>query len=90
MQNVYDPNGEWLFDAKYNDENYLHMFNPIGINIAYGLVNDFMSEWLIRQTELKNKEITREEYFEWKINWPDFTDDCGKFEPRKRWRNIDK
>jgi transcriptional regulator with XRE-family HTH domain len=82
----YDSSGEWLFDANYNDFNYMASNKPIGINITYGLVNDFMGEWLIRQTELKNKEITREEYFEWKINWPESADDCGKFEPIKKWR----
>ena len=38
--------------------------------------------------ELKSSEITRDEYFEWKINWPYTCDDCGKFEPKKQWRSA--
>ncbi len=52
----------------------------------YGLVDDFMREWLLRQQELHAGEITREEYFEWKINWPSTCDDCGKHEPDIQWR----
>ena len=38
--------------------------------------------------ELKSGEITRDEYFEWKINWLYTCDDCGKFEPKKQWRSA--
>ena len=38
--------------------------------------------------ELKSGEITRDEYFEWKINWPYTCDDCGKFEPKKQCRSA--
>ena len=31
-------------------------------------------------------EITREEYQEWKLNWPQTADDCGKFTPARQWR----
>ena len=37
-----------------------------------------MREWLVRQQENRAGEITREEYFEWKLNWPDTYDDLGK------------
>ena len=52
----------------------------------YGLVDEFMREWLIRQQELRAKEISKAEYFEWKINWPQTCDDCGKCEPSIQWR----
>lgn len=32
--------------------------------------------------------ITKDEYFEWKLNWPDTCDDCGRREPMKRWRKA--
>ena len=38
--------------------------------------------------ELKSGEITRDEYFEWKINWPQTCDGCGKYEPKKQWRSV--
>ena len=31
--------------------------------------------------------ITKEEYFEWKINWPYSCDDCGNRTPEKNWRS---
>ena len=52
--------------------------------------NDFLKEWTIRKEELKSGEITQDEYFEWKINWPQTCDDCGKREPSKQWRNLYK
>lgn len=45
-----------------------------------------MKEWILRKEDLKSGVITRDEYFEWKINWPQTCDDCGKFEPKKQWR----
>ena len=45
------------------------------------IVDSFMREWLVRQQEYRAGEITREEYFEWKLNWPDTCDDLGKVTP---------
>lgn len=50
------------------------------------IVNSFMREWLVRQQEYRAGEITREEYFEWKLNWPDTCDDLGKVTPTIKWR----
>ena len=38
--------------------------------------------------ELKSGEITRDEYFERKINWSQTCDGCGKYEPKKQWRSV--
>ena len=58
------------------------------INIGFDskLLNDFMREWLLRKQELADDIITKEEYNEWKLNWPQTADDCGKFIPKKQWR----
>ena len=40
----------------------------------------------LRKQELTKGAITKEEYQEWKLNWPQTADDCGKFEPSKKWR----
>ena len=61
---------------------------PVGMWFNYGLVDEFMREWMIRKQELKNKEITDSEYLEWKLNWPDTCDDCGRFEPKKGWKIL--
>lgn len=86
FDSYYDKNDPSLISAKYNDYNYFGTFPPIGIAMDYGLVNDFMQEWALRHEELKSKKITRDEYFEWKINWPDSCDDCGKTIPKYNWR----
>jgi hypothetical protein len=44
-------------------------------------LNQFVREWMHRKQELRTGEITREKYFEWKLNWPRTCDDCGKIEP---------
>ena len=41
-----------------------------------------------RMDELKSGEITRDEYCEWKINWPQTCDGCGKYEPKKQWHSV--
>lgn len=60
---------------RYNDTDDWPTKPPVGIYFNYGLVDDFMHEWLLRQQELQAGEITREEYFEWKLNWPNTCDD---------------
>ena len=39
-----------------------------------------------QEQEYRAGEITREEYFEWKLNWPDTCDDLGKVTPTIKWR----
>ena len=48
---------------------------PVGMYFNYGTLDCFMKEWLLRQQELRAGEITRGEYFEWKLNWPQTCDD---------------
>ncbi len=50
----------------------------------YGIVDEFMHEWMMRKQVLKYGIITDDEYLEWKLNWPDT---CGKCEPKKGWRS---
>ena len=54
----------------------------------YGVLNDFLKERVVRMDELKSGVITEDEYFEWKINWPQTCDDCGKHEPKMQWRSA--
>lgn len=56
--------------VRYNDSEDWPARPPVGLYFNYGLVDDFLREWLLRQQELHTGEITRDEYFEWKINWP--------------------
>ncbi|MGL6200390.1 MAG: helix-turn-helix domain-containing protein [Lachnospiraceae bacterium] len=57
-------------DIRYNDNDDWPAHAPVGIYFDYGLVNDFMREWFKRKEELKAKQITNDEYLEWKLNWP--------------------
>ena len=59
---------------------------PVGMWFNYGILNDFLKEWTIRKEELKSGEITQDEYFKWKINWPQTCDDYRKRKPSKQWR----
>ena len=71
--------------VRYNDGDDWPAHPPVGMYFQYGLVDEFMREWLLRQQELHAGEITRDEYFEWKLNWPRTCDDCGKCEPSIPW-----
>ena len=42
------------------------------------IVQDAVAIW--------REEITKEEYLEWKLNWPQTADGCGRYEPKKKWR----
>ena len=73
---------------RYNDSDDWPAHPPVGLWFKYGVVDDFMREWLVRKNELKAGEITREEYLEWKLNWPETCDDCGKCTPKKFYKII--
>lgn len=71
----------------YHDNAYWPAHAPHGFWLRYGsFLDDCMTEWAFRQHELRIGLITKEEYFEWKINWPETSDDCGKRIPYKDWR----
>ena len=73
--------------AQYDDNgDYWPVEPPVGMWFKYGLVDEFMREWMIRKQELANKVINDLEYLEWKLNWPDTCDDCGKHSPKITWR----
>ncbi len=63
---------------------------PWGMYFQYGLVDEFMHEWLLRQQELHAGEITRDEYFEWKLNWPATCDDGLESRNYIPWRKNKK
>ena len=59
-----------------------------GIVFGSILLTDLLSEWQRRKKDLADGKISKAEYTEWKLNWPKTTDDCGKHEPAKEWRNL--
>lgn len=70
--------------VRYNDSDDWPAHPPVGLWFNYGVVDDFMREWLVRKNELKAGEISRDEYLEWKLNWPDTCGDCGKLQSTKK------
>lgn len=58
----------------------------IAIDFHTSLLDEFLKEWMLRKQQLDSGEITAEEYREWKLNWPQTTDDCGKLQSQKQWR----
>lgn len=59
-----------------------------GVVFGSILMTDLLSEWQRRKKDLADGKISKAEYTEWKLNWPKTTDDCGKHEPSKEWRNV--
>ena len=51
-----------------------------------GMVNTYLQEWAQRQKEYKDRQITRSEYFEWILQWPDSSDLGGVRQPKREWR----
>lgn len=58
----------------------------MAVSFRYRLLDEFLKEWQLRKKQLREGEITREEYLEWKLNWPQTADGCGRYEPKKKWR----
>jgi len=56
------------------------------VNFNSNLLDNFLKEWQQRKKDLADGVISKAEYMEWKVNWPQTCDDCGKFEPKKQWR----
>ena len=42
----------------------------IAVGFDYSLLDDFLNTWKKKKEDLADRKITKEEYFEWKINWP--------------------
>lgn len=55
----------------YNEPESSISGTPVAVTFNYGLVNDFLLEWNKKKIELSTGKITPEEYFEWKIKFPE-------------------
>lgn len=60
--------------------------NRVGVCFNALILQGFLKEWQLRKAQLHNGEITKEEYMEWKLGWPNTADDCGRHTPSKAWR----
>lgn len=59
----------------------------IGIIFEEMWINEFLMEWKLRKKELQTGKISEKEYEEWKRNWPQTSDHCGKDIPERKWRS---
>ena len=98
FRSLYEPTLYAAEDIMYTlfelDEHYRiflteHSQKQIGVSFDSKLLNDFMCEWQLIKQELAEGKITKAEYMEWKLNWPQTADGCGKFTPKKQWRKND-
>ncbi len=41
------------------------------IKLSLGYLDTYLEEWYEKKNALENEKITQDEYYEWKVNWPD-------------------
>lgn len=58
----------------------------IAVDFHSNPLDSLCKEWLQRKKDLADGVISKAEYMEWKVNWPQTADDCGQHEPSKKWR----
>lgn len=66
--------------AQYEDGKNWPIYPPVGIYFNHPTLAQFTREWLMRMDQLEYGEITREEYIEWKLNWPYTCNSRGVFD----------
>lgn len=77
----YDIELHEIPDPKYPKKKH------IAVQFHSNVLDSFLIEWLKRKKDLADETISKDEYTEWKLNWPDTADDCGKHKPKKKWRD---
>ena len=90
-RSLYEPTLYAAEDVMYTlfelDEHYPGTrLYEVTVSFRSRLLDDFLKEWQLRKKQLREGEITKEEYLEWKLNWPQTADGCGRYEPKKKWR----
>lgn len=56
----------------------------------YSMLDTYLDEWYLRKQQLRSGEITRDEYQEWKLNWPYTSDVMRKYVPHREWRKKEE
>ncbi len=57
------------------------------VELGVHLLDRHLKEWQQRKRELAAGEISPDEYMNWKLNWPQTSDNIGRHSPRKSWRD---
>ena len=58
--------------------------NHMAVNFHTPLLDEFLAEWQERKKDLADGIISKAEYMDWKLNWPQT---AGK-NPTKQWRQM--
>jgi len=77
--------GTTIYDVDDNSDPYFPLHQK-AVAFNSRLLDGFFAEWQQRKKDLADGVISKAEYTEWKLNWPDTADDLGKFVPTKEWR----
>jgi len=70
--------GIQIYDTPRDDDSS----ENLSINFDSRLINDSLAEWQQHKKDLADGVISKAEYMEWKLNWPQ---SAGK-SPTKQWR----
>lgn len=68
-------NADQSMTVRYADNDTWPPRPPVALWFDYTLVDEFLQDWATRQQQLEARQISREEYFEWKLRWPDVAGD---------------
>jgi transcriptional regulator with XRE-family HTH domain len=96
-RSLYEPTLYAAADVMYTlfelDEHYGNLqihevdnSNHLAVSFGSKLMDDLFREWQQRKKDLAEGVISKVEYMEWKVNWPQTCDGCGKFTLSKQWR----
>ncbi len=68
-----DTEFNWEYDVTYNRYNGDRWISntPVGLNFNDPEMNELLNMWMQKKNELQQGLITEDQYFEWKINWPE-------------------
>lgn len=89
FEKINEKEETWKYDAKFNRYSVDRLIDEVPVGIAIRDNNNlsiFLKEWMLRKQELLSGDITQSEYFEWKINFPASSDNCGKSIPNVQWK----
>ena len=59
------------FSLQYDDNDDWPARPSVAMWFDFTILDDFLRDWAKMQRELQDGELSREQYFEWKIRWPE-------------------
>ena len=59
------------FSLQYDDNDDWPARPPVAMWFDFTILDDFLRDWAKVQRALRDGEMSREQYFEWKIRWPE-------------------